>query len=224
MTSAVSDMNSNPLRFKQFGLSLINLVDHWEPLASSEAVLLIFSVHWVIITLTTRRARLLFSAFRFSSLHFKAVKCLLSRGRQEVAWPAASRRLDSPRPLCRRSPHKHKPTDFIFHFQQISLAYWCKRLLAPELRLGWKAPSRCASGCSVVNLQKGGRKRKKEKDCKVLLNCQYGREVTRWQTSWFKCVLKLCVREFIPAVWTLWRVVLTGCLNGHPRRGQSQFI
>lgn len=168
VTCAVSDMNPNPLRFKQFGLSLMNLADHWEPRAQTQAVLLIFSVHWVIITLTKRRVRLLFSAFTFSSLHFKAVKCLkemlLSRGRQEVAWPAASRRLDSLRPLCKRSPHKHKPTDFIFHFQQISLAYWYKRVLARELRLGWKAPSRSALAAQWST----SKKKKKEEERKRL--------------------------------------------------------
>lgn len=58
--------------------------------------------------------------------------------------------------------------------------------------LGWEAPSRSAPGCSVVNLRKKRKKERKRK--RKIANCPSGREVTRWQTSCFKCVLKRCDR------------------------------
>lgn len=103
---------------------------------------------------------------------------------------------------------------FLWLFSNIDI----KRLRAPELRLGWKAPSRSAPGSSAFNLEKIY--------YKVLLQRQYSREVTQWQTCCLNVcpsVATVCVTEFSLAVLTSCRVVLIGCLNC-PCRGQSQFV
>lgn len=147
-----------------------------------------------------------FSSSIFSSLHLKALKRLKGEvaveqteggSRTACCFPKGSILLAYSVPIrllthSLNAPRTNtKPTYFIFHFQQISLAYWYKRLLAPEVGLGWKAPSRSAPGSSAVNLWKK-KKIKNQKTAKVLLQCQHSREVTQWQKCRFKCLLKRC--------------------------------
>lgn len=91
---------------------------------------------------------------------------LWSRQREEVARPAASRRLDSPHLLCsheaahplfKRSPHTQNPpiSFFIFSkFLRLCSNIDIKRLRASELGLGLKAPSRRAPGSSAFSPEK----------------------------------------------------------------------
>lgn len=86
---------------------------------------------------------------------------------------------------------------FLWLCSNIDIKKKKKRPPAPEPGLGWKAPSRSAQG----ELSGQPREKKKKKDYKVLLQWQYSREVTQWQT----CCLNVCssvatarVRGFSP--------------------------
>lgn len=100
-----------------------------------------------------------------------------------------------------------------------------KRLQAPELMLGWKAPIHGAVGSSVFAPPTPPST--KRRYYKALLPWQYNRVGTEKQT----CCLNVCwsvatvyVTTFSLAILTSCRVVLIGCLNWRPCHGQSQFV